>query len=67
MKPMQLERVFNLAEAQWEKAYPFFQKLEFKSLLTGVRQPLPATAVVTLPQKYTFVLVDTGEDVGGSM
>ena len=39
---------------------PFFQKLEFKSLLTGV-QPLPETAVVTLPQKYTFVLVNTGE------
>ncbi len=51
---------FQFSESDWEKAYPFFQKLEFKSFLKGA-ESLPAASEVTLPQKYTFVLVDTGE------
>ncbi len=47
----------------WAQAYPFFEQYEFRSLLKGTpaEKVVPATPVVSLAEKYTFVLVDTAE------
>jgi DNA polymerase I len=53
---------FAFDEAKWEAAYPFFEKLEFRSLVKGGEYKAPAPEV-TLHKTYRFVLVDTAEEL----
>ncbi|MBA3752067.1 DNA polymerase I [Candidatus Dependentiae bacterium] len=52
---------FRFLDANWVNAYPLFTKYEFKSLIKeqGVVKP----ESVTLHNKYTFILVDTPEEL----
>ena len=46
---------FPFSADTWPKAYPFFQKYEFRSFLRGLKQKkrLPSH-LVTIHEKYTF-------------
>ncbi len=56
---------FSFSDENWQHAFPLFAQYEFKSLLKGV-EPEKApkvTPIVTLHEKYRFVLVDTAEEL----
>ena len=52
---------FLFNEEQWARAYPFFKKYGFKSLLKGDEVIEPVA--VNLHKKYTFTLIDTIEEL----
>lgn len=53
---------FHFEDEQWERGYPFFIKYGFKSFLKEEAR-IEAELPVTLHKKYTFILVNTPEQL----